>query len=317
MTNPMLPHLATLTQVRNLALGIKLFRCKFNDAEVGKAFTYQPGQFGFLSAFGVGESPFGITSTTERLAGEVEFALAKVGTVTAALHDLQPGATVGVRGPYGNWFPLDEIKGKNIVIIGGGIGMAPLRPVIQTIADNRADFGPMTLMCAARQPNLLVFADEYEEWKAIPNTAVHVTVDQGDASWSGNVGPHHQAAGRGGALAEGRRGHHLRPADHDQVRAQEPEGAGLHAGADHHHAGRQDEVRHRQVRPLQRRREVRLHRRPGLPLRARSCSSSRSSSRASVSGCGVPRIERVRQVLEPAPQGGVGTWQTSSTRWTM
>ncbi len=118
----------------------------------------------------------------------MEFALAKVGTVTAALHDLQPGATVGVRGPYGNWFPLDEIKGKNIVIIGGGIGMAPLRPVIQTIADHRADFGPLTLTCAARQPNLLVFADEYDEWKAIPDTAFHVTVDQGDASWSGNVG---------------------------------------------------------------------------------------------------------------------------------
>jgi sulfhydrogenase subunit gamma (sulfur reductase) len=131
----MLPHLATLTQVRTLALGIKLFRCKFNDEEVGRTFSHQPGQFGFLSAFGVGESPFGVTSTTRRLPGEVEFALAKVGTVTAALHDLQPGATVGVRGPYGNSFPLDEIKGKNIVIIGGGIGMAPLRPVIQTIAD--------------------------------------------------------------------------------------------------------------------------------------------------------------------------------------
>jgi sulfhydrogenase subunit gamma (sulfur reductase) len=188
MTNPMLPHLATLTQVRTLAMGIKLFRCKFNDEEVGKAFRYLPGQFGFLSAFGVGESPFGVASAAQRRPGEVEFALAKVGTVTSALHDLQAGATVGVRGPYGNWFPLDQIKGKNIVIIGGGIGMAPLRPVIQTIADQRADFGPLTLMCAARQPNLLVFADEYEEWKSIPDTAVHVTVDQGDASWSGNVG---------------------------------------------------------------------------------------------------------------------------------
>ncbi len=188
MTNPMLPHLATCTQVRNLALGIKLFRCKFNDAEVGSSFTYQPGQFGFLSAFGVGESPFGFTSTVRRLPGEVEFALAKVGTVTFALHDLQVGDTVGVRGPYGNWFPLDEIKGKDIVIIGGGIGMAPLRPVIQTIADNRADYGKLTLLCASRQPNLLVFADEYEEWKNIPNTAFHVTVDQGDASWTGNVG---------------------------------------------------------------------------------------------------------------------------------
>ncbi len=186
--NPMMPNLATLTQVRQLALGIKLFRCEFRDTEVGEAFQSQPGQFGFLSAFGVGESPFGITSTTRRLPGAVEFALARVGTVTAALHDLQPGATVGVRGPYGNWFPLADLKGKNILIIGGGIGMAPLRPVIQTIADNRGGFGALTLMCAARQPNLLVFADEYDEWRGIPDTAFHVTVDQGDASWTGNVG---------------------------------------------------------------------------------------------------------------------------------
>jgi len=186
--NPMLPHLATLTQVRNVALGIKLFRCRFHDSKAAEAFDHRPGQFGFLSAFGVGEAPFGLISTKWRLPNEVEFAVARVGTVTSALHELQEGDVVGVRGPFGNWFPLEELKGKNIVILGGGIGMAPLRPVIQTIADNRQDYGKLTLLCAARQPNLLVFADEYEEWQKIPNTDFHVTVDQGDATWTGNVG---------------------------------------------------------------------------------------------------------------------------------
>jgi len=186
--NPFYPHLATLTEVRDLALGIKLFRCQFQDAEVGQNFFYRPGQFGFLSAFGVGESPFGLASTPQRLRGAVDFAVAKVGTVTAALHDLRPGDVVGVRGPYGNWFPLDEIKGKRVIIIGGGIGMAPLRPVIQTILDNRPDYDELVLLCAARQPNLLVFAHEYEEWAAAPNTDFHVTVDVGDENWKGPVG---------------------------------------------------------------------------------------------------------------------------------
>ncbi len=188
MSNPLLPHLATLTQVKDLAVGIKLFRCKFNDSQVGANFDYRPGQFGFLSAFGVGESPFGLTSTKGRLNSEVEFAVARVGTVTAALHELEEGDTVGIRGPYGNWFPLDEVRGKRIVIIGGGIGMAPLRPVIQTIIYNRRDYDELILLCAARQPNLLVFKEEYDEWAAAPNTRFHVTVDVGDNSWKGNVG---------------------------------------------------------------------------------------------------------------------------------
>ncbi|MBI4757548.1 MAG: FAD/NAD(P)-binding protein [Chloroflexi bacterium] len=188
MSNPLLPHLATLTQVKDLAVGIRLFRCKFNDSQVGANFDYRPGQFGFLSAFGVGESPFGLTSTKGRLNSEVEFAVARVGTVTAALHELEEGDTVGIRGPYGNWFPLDEVKGKRIIIIGGGIGMAPLRPVIQTIIDNRRDYDELILLCAARQPNLLVFKEEYDEWAAAPNTRFHVTVDVGDNSWKGNVG---------------------------------------------------------------------------------------------------------------------------------
>jgi len=186
-TNPMRPYLGTLVGVKDLATDIKLFQVALNDSQARERFTYRPGQFAFLSAFGVGEAPFGVASTLSR--GPVlEFAIAKVGTVTAALHAMEEGSIVGVRGPMGNCFPLEEIKGKNVIVLGGGIGGAPLRPVIHTILDQREDYGHLTILWAARNPSLLVFTDEYDDWRAAPRTELHLTVDQGDESWTGNVG---------------------------------------------------------------------------------------------------------------------------------
>ena len=186
-TNPMRPYLGTLVGVRDLATDIKLFQVELNDSQARERFTYLPGQFAFLSAFGVGEAPFGVASTLSR--GLVlEFAIAKVGTVTAALHAMEEGSIVGVRGPMGNCFPLDEIKGKNVIVLGGGIGGAPLRPVLHTILDHRDDYGHLTILWAARNPSLLVFTDEYDDWQAAPRTELHLTVDQGDESWTDNVG---------------------------------------------------------------------------------------------------------------------------------
>jgi NAD(P)H-flavin reductase len=178
----MTPHLATITGIRDLATGIKLFQVKLDDPEVSAGFDYQPGQFAEISAFGVGESPFGITSTRGR--GEtIEFAVNRIGTVTDALHRMDVGDKVGLRGPLGNGFPMDDFKGKNVVILGGGIGGAPLRPVIQTILDNRADYGKLSIFWAARGPDLLVFTDEYDEWRAQPNTELHLTVDHATPDW--------------------------------------------------------------------------------------------------------------------------------------
>ena len=95
---------------------------------------------------------------------------------------------MGVRGPLGNWFPMDEIKGRDIVILGGGIGGAPLRPVIHTILDNRADYGHVAILWAARSPDLLVFTDEFDEWGSAPDTEFHVTIDREYEGWTGNVG---------------------------------------------------------------------------------------------------------------------------------
>jgi NAD(P)H-flavin reductase len=184
----MRPYLGRLVGLKDMATDIKLFQIELLEPE-GKAHFehYRPGQFAFVSALGVGEAPFGITSIPSQ--GEVlEFGVNKLGCVTSALHELNVGDILGVRGPLGNWFPLDAVKGKNVVVLGGGIGGAPLRPVISTILENREDYGHFTILWAAREPGLLVFTDEYEKWRSAPDTELHLTVDQGDEDWTGNEG---------------------------------------------------------------------------------------------------------------------------------
>jgi len=182
LVDPMKPNLATITGIRNLATGIKLLQFTLDDADVSQAFDYQPGQFVELSAFGVGESPFGITSTRGR-GEQVEVAVNRIGTVTDAIHRLDLGDKVGIRGPLGNGFPMEQFKGKDVVVLGGGIGGAPLRPVIQTILDHRSDYGKLSIFWAARTPDLLVFTDEYDDWRAQPNAELHLTVDVRTPEW--------------------------------------------------------------------------------------------------------------------------------------
>lgn len=184
--NPLLPQLATLQDVIDLTPDIKLFKLQLDDPAIRESFDYKPGQFVFLSAFGVGESPFTFVSVPYRKPG-LEFAVRRIGTVTNALHELEPGATLGVRGPFGNCFPLEEYKGENIFIIGGGIGMAPLRPIVLTILDHRDDYGHLIIINGARTPRDLVFAPEFDTWAASPRTKLELTVDAGDENWTGRV----------------------------------------------------------------------------------------------------------------------------------
>ncbi len=186
LDNPFVPHLATLKNVTVLTPDINLLNLELEDPAVRDSFDYKPGQFAFLSAFGVGEAPFGLASLAYRKDG-LGFAVRRIGTVTAALHELEPGATIGVRGPFGNYFPLEQYQGKNIYIIGGGIGMAPLRPVINTILDHRADYGELIIINGARNPKDLVFAPEFDTWAKAPRTRLELTVDRGDESWKGRV----------------------------------------------------------------------------------------------------------------------------------
>jgi sulfhydrogenase subunit gamma (sulfur reductase) len=185
--NPMLPYLGKLVEVRDLASEIKLLRVEMKNG-AGEAFqSCRPGQFAFVSAFGLGEAPFGIANAAGR-GPLLDFAIARLGSVTTGLHELGVGDVVGVRGPLGNAFPMEEFKGRNLLVIGGGIGGAPLRPVIQHVLDHRSDYGNLTILWAARHPSLLVFTEEYEEWRASPDTDLYLTVDKPDEGWDGEVG---------------------------------------------------------------------------------------------------------------------------------
>jgi len=189
--NPMRPDLGRLVGTRMLGTDIKLFQIELTEPAGRSRFSdYQPGQFAFVSALGVGEAPFGITSIPSQ--GRLEFGVAKLGGVTGALHAIEVGEMLGVRGPLGNWFPMNDLKGKNVIVLGGGIGGAPLRPVINSILERRGDYGHLTILWAARAPSLLVFTDEYERWQSAPDTELHLTVDRGDEQW--------QAAGRNEGL---------------------------------------------------------------------------------------------------------------------
>lgn len=184
--NPFIPYMATLKDTTDLTTDIKLLSLELDDPAIQGNFHYEPGQFALLSAFEVGESPFALVSLSSRRAG-LEFAIRRIGTVTAALHDLEPGAKIGVRGPYGNNFLLEEYKGKSMIIIGGGIGMAPLRPVINTILDSRDEYGDLLIINGARTPKDLVFQPEFDTWAKAPRTRLELTVDRGDETWTGRV----------------------------------------------------------------------------------------------------------------------------------
>lgn len=187
-TNPMLPYLGKLVEVKDIATEIKLFRVEMQNGG-GEAFRdYKPGQFAFVSAFGVGEAPFGIANIPRNGGNVLDFAVNRLGSVTTELHELGVGDAVGVRGPMGNGFPMEKFKGKNLVVIGGGIGGAPLRPVIQTVMAKRSDYRYLQILWAARHPSLLVFTDEYDEWRATADTELFLTVDQADSSWKHDVG---------------------------------------------------------------------------------------------------------------------------------
>ncbi len=122
-SNPLLPEMATVIETVQETHNIKTFRVRFDDEEKMKNFTFQPGQVGQLSAFGVGESTFVINSSPTRM-DYLQFSVMKAGENTAALHKLNAGDKIGVRAPLGNWFPYDQWKGKNVFFIGGGIGIA-------------------------------------------------------------------------------------------------------------------------------------------------------------------------------------------------
>ena len=185
--NPYLPELATVIKIIDETPNIKSFQVVLNDPEKMKSFTFEPGQVGQLSLFGVGESTFVINSPPTRME-YLQFSVMKAGEVTSALHELAEGDQVGVRAPLGNWFPYEQMKGKKILFIGGGIGLAPLRTLILFMLDNRADYGDITIIYGARTPNDLCYKDELKEWEARSDVNMILTVDDEFPGWDKRVG---------------------------------------------------------------------------------------------------------------------------------
>ena len=148
---------------------------------------YRPGQFVELSVFGAGEAPFCLSQSPTR-SDFIEVTVRRTGSLTNRLDALRAGAAVGLRGPFGNWFPFDRARGKDLVFVGGGIGLPPLRSLINYVLDNRDDYGQVTVLYGARTPSDRVYKNELESWGRLPGMNVMETVDRADETWTGHVG---------------------------------------------------------------------------------------------------------------------------------
>ncbi|BDV41192.1 heterodisulfide reductase subunit F [Geotalea uraniireducens] len=187
--NIYLPQLATIEAIIDETPDIRTFRLVFQDEAVRDTFSFRAGQFAEYSAFGAGESTFCIASAPTR-AGSIECCFRAVGRVTEALRQLEVGDTVGVRGPYGNSFPIEEFFGKNLVFVAGGIALPPLRTLIWQCLDWREKFGEITIVYGARTEADLVYKRELEEWEQRSDVLLVKTVDPGGngSTWDGKVG---------------------------------------------------------------------------------------------------------------------------------
>ena len=187
MDNIFLPKVARVVEARDETPDTKTFTLQFRDGQGQDGFLFRPGQFIELSVFGIGEAPFCLASSPTR-PGSIQTTVRRTGKLTDALHALGPGDEVGVRGPLGNGFDLKTAYGKDVVFIGGGIGLPPLRGLIWNVLDERGRFGTVTILYGARTPTDLVYRDELKEWERRPDVEFLVTVDRAEPGWDGNVG---------------------------------------------------------------------------------------------------------------------------------
>ena len=183
------PELVEIKDIIEETPDIRTFRLQFKDPETQKAFAFKAGQFAEYSVFGEGECTFCIASSPTR-PEYLECSFKITGKVTKALSKLNIGDTMGLRGPYGNHFPVEEMKGKNVVFIAGGIGLAPVRCIIWNVLDLRDQFKDISIIYGARTVSDLVYKNELDDWKKMPGVKTVVTVDPGGETpdWTGEVG---------------------------------------------------------------------------------------------------------------------------------
>ena len=180
-----LPTFARITDIRLMTQMEKLFTIELPG---GISLNHKPGQFVEVSVLGVGEAPISISSSPSRSNGSFELCVRRAGDLTSVLHAMKPGDTVGIRGPFGNGFPIKCYWGKDLIFVIGGLGLAPARSLINQVLDERGHFGRVIILYGARNPSELLFTEELERWKAREDVELDLTVDRADDKWKGNVG---------------------------------------------------------------------------------------------------------------------------------
>ncbi len=184
-SDPLCPRPAPVRAVHHETADVFTLILDVSAIPGGAAFA--PGQFMMLYVFGVGEAPISISGDA-RDSRTLAHTIRAVGGVTRALRNLRPGDVLGVRGPYGSAWPVAAARGRDVVIVAGGIGLAPLRPVIYHLLRRREDYGHINICCGARSPGDILYTGELQRWREEGDMQVMVTVDHGDPGWRGQVG---------------------------------------------------------------------------------------------------------------------------------
>lgn len=186
--NPFIPEPARIVCTYYLTEDVKFFQVRNVDMEKALSFKYHPGQFAMISVVGAGEAPFSISSTPSR-PGLLEFCIRKTGTVTNALFRMKENDLIRLRGPYGNGFPIERMNKKDILIVVGGLGVAPLRSVLLYCLDNRDQFRRVSLLHGAKKPAEMIFREEFLALKDREDLECYLVVDEDDTgTWTENIG---------------------------------------------------------------------------------------------------------------------------------
>ncbi len=165
----------------------KLYQIRILDPGERARFSFLPGQFVMVEVPGYGEIPISISSSPAKK-GYLELCIRRAGVVTGALHRAQRGAKVGIRGPFGSHFPMAAMKGHNLLLVAGGLGLAPLRAPIFEVIDNRPDYKGVSILYGTREPSQLLFDYQYEEWGRIDGIDLRIIVEKPDSTWAGPTG---------------------------------------------------------------------------------------------------------------------------------
>ncbi|MBP7053212.1 MAG: FAD/NAD(P)-binding protein [Phycisphaerae bacterium] len=179
-----LPQLATVADISQMNATEKYLRLTMD----GGQFDFLPGQFVEVSIAGIGEAPITISSSPTQKNG-IELVVRKIGNVSGAIHNLQKGSKLGIRGPLGKGiYPVEEAKGKNVVFVCGGLGLVPQRSFINYVFDNRSDYGDVAILQGTKNQDMRLFTSEIDAWSKRGDVQVLETLDEGNPAWKGHVG---------------------------------------------------------------------------------------------------------------------------------